>query len=36
MAARVVAAIQARLTVVIHTAEETVEAHPTLTPHHVF
>ncbi|HEX2158528.1 MAG TPA: tyrosine-type recombinase/integrase, partial [Actinomycetes bacterium] len=36
MAARVVAAIQARLTVVVHTAEETVEAHPTRAPRHVF
>ena len=30
MAARVVTAIQTRLTVVVHTAEETVEAHPTV------
>jgi ribonuclease BN (tRNA processing enzyme) len=36
MAGRVVAAIQARLTVVVHTAEETVEAHSTLVPHNVF
>jgi hypothetical protein len=28
MAARVVAAIQARLTVVVHTAEDTLEAQP--------
>jgi integrase len=36
MAVRVVAAIQARLTLIVTTAEETVEAHPTLAPRHVF
>jgi hypothetical protein len=36
MAARVVAVIQARLTVVVHAAEEIVEAHPTLASRQVF
>jgi integrase len=36
MAARVVAAIQARLAVVVRTAEATLEAQPTLGPRHVF
>jgi integrase len=36
MAARVVTAIQARLTVVVHTAEGTVEAHPTQVSRRVF
>jgi integrase len=36
MAARVVAAIQLRLTIVVTTAEETVEAHPLLASRHVF
>jgi integrase len=36
MAARVVAAIQARLAVVVATAEETLEAHPNRVPRHVF
>jgi integrase len=36
MAGRVVAAIQARLAVVIRTAEETLEAHPNWVPRHVF
>jgi len=36
MAARVATAIQARLAVVVRTAEETLEAHPNLAPRHVF
>ena len=36
MAARVATAIQARLAVVVRTAEETLEAHPSLAPRHVF
>jgi integrase len=36
MAARVTAAIQARLAVVVATAEEVVEAYPNRVPHHVF
>jgi hypothetical protein len=36
MATRVVTAIEARLTVVVHTAEETVEAHPTEVSRRVF
>jgi hypothetical protein len=35
MAARVVMAIQARLTVVVDTAEHSVEAHPTQVSRHV-
>jgi hypothetical protein len=36
MATRVVTVIQARLTVVVHTAEETLETHPTQVPRRVF
>jgi integrase len=36
MAARVVTASQARLAVVVRTAEEALEAHPNQTPHRVF
>jgi hypothetical protein len=36
MTARVVAVIQARLTVVVNAAEETVEARPTLASRQVF
>ncbi len=36
MATRVVTVIQARLTVVVHTAEETLETHPTRVPRRVF
>jgi integrase len=36
MAARVATAIQARLAVVVATAEKTLEAHPNLAPRHVF
>jgi integrase len=36
MAARVVTAIQARLTVVVHTAEDSLEAQPTQLSRHVF
>jgi hypothetical protein len=36
MATRVVAAIQARLTIVVHTAEKALEAHPTVVSRHVF
>jgi hypothetical protein len=36
MAARVVAAIQARLAAVVHTAEESLEAHPNRVLRHVF
>jgi integrase len=36
MAARVIAVIQVRLTVVIHTAEETMKAHPTRVSRRVF
>jgi ribonuclease BN (tRNA processing enzyme) len=36
MAARVVGAIQARLTIVVHIAEETVETHPALASRDVF
>jgi hypothetical protein len=36
MAARMITAIQARLAVVIRTAEETLETHPNRVPRHVF